>query len=193
MVDANTVAIYDAQAGLWAERRGEAPDDRARRFRSLVGHGLIIDIGCGTGRYLAQLGAPVIGLDAARGMLGMATRSGAPLVVADLERLPVPSGSVAGAFARHSYLHLPKDRLPGALAEAFRVLRPGGRILVSMIRGTYEGRCLPGDDFPGRWFSFWEEPELVEAVRASGFSGVVVEAAMTAEEARDVVVHASKP
>ncbi len=51
------------------------------------------------------------------GLAGSATvtkeRSGG-----DLESLPFLDGSLAGAFARHSYLHVPKERVGYALAES---------------------------------------------------------------------------
>ena len=44
--------------------------------------------------------------------------------------------SLAGVFGRHSYLHVPRERLTAALAEASRVLRPGGLLMVTLIEGT---------------------------------------------------------
>ena len=88
-------------------------------------------------------------------MLALAGRRAKPLVRADLEHLPFATARFSGVFARRSYLHIPKPRVGNALAEAARVLQPGGLLLIAMISGNYEGHSLPGDDIPGRWFSLW--------------------------------------
>lgn len=174
-MDDATVDIYDRRASEWIERRGEATDGLGRRFRELAGAGPVADLGCGAGRYAAEIGPPLVAMDASSSMLALARRSGGPLVRGDLEALPFASGSLAGGFARNAYLHLPKDRLGPALAELFWALRPGGLLFMTMIEGGYEGRELPGDDFAGRYFSCWEPPELEALITAVGFSEASVE------------------
>jgi SAM-dependent methyltransferase len=173
-VERTTVDLYERHATEWARRRGPANDDLGLRFRRTVGAGLVLDAGCGPGRYLAQLGSPVVGLDVTGGMLRVARRAGSPLVHGDLEALPFPAGTFAGLFARHSYLHLPKARLPAALADARRVLAPGGLLLLTMIPGDHEGPARAGDDFPGRWFALWRAEELAGALGVAGFGAVEI-------------------
>jgi SAM-dependent methyltransferase len=108
-------------------------------------------------------------------MLALATKHDYPLVRADLEALPFAEATLAGAFARHSYLHLPKDRLGGALADVCRALRPGGLFMATLIEGRYEGRALPGDDFAGRYFACWTAPELAAVLTSADFAHVEVE------------------
>ena len=174
-MDAETVAVYERRAREWIERRGESTDGLGRRFRDQVGGGLIADLGCGAGRYLAEIGAPLVGVDATAAMLDLARRSEFPLVRGDLEALPFCDGALAGAFARHSYLHLPKVALGDALREARRVLQPGGLLLVTLIEGEYEGHDLPGDDFEGRYFACWTVPALTGLLAAAGFVDVEIE------------------
>jgi SAM-dependent methyltransferase len=174
-VDAATVAVYERRAREWIARRGEASDGLGRRFRDQVGAGPVADLGCGAGRYLAEIGPPLVGVDATAAMLDLAGRSGFPLVRADLEALPFGDGSLAGAFARNSYLHLPKARLADALSDLRRALRPGGLLLLTLIEGGYEGHDLPGDDFEGRYFACWGESELAAVLAATGFGDVVTE------------------
>jgi SAM-dependent methyltransferase len=126
--------------------------------------------GCGAGRYLDQLGSPVVGVDAAAAMLALAGSRDKPLVRGDLEHLPFATASFSGVFARRSYLHIPKPRVGDALAEAARVLQPAGLLLIAMISGNYEGHSLRGDDIPGRWFSLGTEPELTAALTIAGFT-----------------------
>lgn len=168
-MEPETIAVYEDKATEWARRRGGATDELGGSFRVGLGAGPVLDAGCGTGRYLAQLGPEVVGLDATAAFLDIARSHSVPLVRADLEALPFAEGAFAGIFARHSYLHLPKDRVAGALAEAHRVLRPGGELLVSLIEGSYCGRRLPDDDFPGRWFSLYEKEELESVLRLASF------------------------
>lgn len=174
-MDAPTIALYDAHAAHWAASRGGPGDDIAERFRGQVGEGLILDAGCGVGRYLFALGSPTVGMDATTGMLELARAGRAPLTCGDLERLPFADQMFAGIFARHSYLHLPKDRASRAFGEAARLLRTGGRLLLTMICGDYEGRALSGDDIPGRLFTLWHADPLASTLATAGFSDVNVD------------------
>jgi trans-aconitate methyltransferase len=58
-VHAPTAAIYDGIAPAWKASRGEPRDDLGRRFRGQAAEGLVVDLGCGPGRYLGQLGSPL--------------------------------------------------------------------------------------------------------------------------------------
>jgi len=109
------------------------PPQRKKRFTRLL------DLGTGTGRMLAVLGeraAAMTGFDVNQDMLTLARarqEEGAVPVHADLRQgdilaLPVEDG-VADGTVIHQVLHFLAD--PGAaLAEAARVLVPGGRLLV---------------------------------------------------------------
>ena len=93
---------------------------------------LVIDVGCGTGRYLPGLGAAgaaVIALDLSEGMLTSMTSSNAIRAVGDAAQLPLASGSVDALLMMHMLYHVPGPA--GAVGEARRVLRPGGRLLVT--------------------------------------------------------------
>jgi SAM-dependent methyltransferase len=119
--------------------------------RSAVGdvRGLaVLDLGCGTGRHslwLAAAGAAVTAVDFSAGMLAEARRKpGADAVrwlALDLHQsLPFPDGSfdlvVSGLVLEHL------QELDGFFAEARRVLKAGGRAVVSamhpamFLRGT---------------------------------------------------------
>jgi alkylated DNA repair protein alkB family protein 8 len=174
-MDAATAGIYEQIAARWHQTRGEAHDDIGRRFRALAGTGLVADLGCGPGRYLPQVGSPVVAVDVTEAMLSIACHRGYPGVRADVEALPFAERSLAGALARHSYLHIPKTRMVAALAELRRVLQRGGLLMISLIEGDYEGHALPGDDFPGRYFAFWKAPELAGALSSAGFADVNVD------------------
>ncbi len=57
----------------------------------------------------------------------------APLVVADVRRLPFAAGAFALVVSLSTLDHLAsEDEIARALAETFRVLRPGGRLLLTL-------------------------------------------------------------
>jgi ubiquinone/menaquinone biosynthesis C-methylase UbiE len=104
----------------------------SRRFDSLL------DLGTGTGRMLelfAPLFARAVGIDASADMLAVARanldRAGianAQVRLGDVYHLPFPRDSF-DVVTVHQVLHY-LDEPERAIAEAARVLRPGGRLLV---------------------------------------------------------------
>jgi TDG/mug DNA glycosylase family protein len=171
-VDRPTVEVYDERGGQWAASRKAVRADDAVAFGASVPHGdLRIDVGCGAGRYLAELGRPVVGLDASRTMLRLA-REGAPhalLVQADVEALPFRNQGLAGAWANMTYLHLPRPRLPLALARLHWALQPGAPLDLQVLRGDFDWGTLADDDVPGRWFAGWQPEALADVVAGAGF------------------------
>ena len=104
--------------------------------------GVALDLACGTGRHarwLLEQGHDVTGVDVSPGMLAVAERDcpGARFVRAGLDDLPLPDGSVDVAVCSLALTHVP-DVGPG-LAEAARVLRPGGRLVLSDTRSLFPG------------------------------------------------------
>lgn len=95
----------------------------------------VLDVACGEGRHLEALGARGLrpwGVDLDAESLRRAARAGAPgpLVRADFRALPFGPAFDA-AYAWYSSLFLFDEAgNAAALAEAARVLRPGGRLLV---------------------------------------------------------------
>lgn len=122
---------------------------QARRLRKMtVDQALIepgdhvLDVGCGTGEVtlLAKTRAgdgAVYGIDPAPEMIAVArnkaTRKGLEVDfrVGVIEDLPFPDSSLDVVTSSLMMHHLPDDlKVPG-LAEVYRVLRPGGRLLVA--------------------------------------------------------------
>src|SRR5919107_1018711 len=98
----------------------------------------LLDIGTGTGRMLELLGpgvANALGIDQSREMLALARvnieRAGLSNCIVrlgDMYQLPLPDGSFDAAVI-HQVLHY-ADRPAAAIAEAARVLRPGGGLII---------------------------------------------------------------
>jgi ubiquinone/menaquinone biosynthesis C-methylase UbiE len=128
--------------------------------------GVALDAACGTGRhaaYLASLGHRVIGVDASPGMLAEA-RAKLPdgeFHQGDLHRLPVPDDHVDVLVCGLALTHV-RDLTP-VLTEFVRVLRPGGHLVISDIRGLVaSARRYPmvraGDDGTSTWTTSWVHP-----------------------------------
>ena len=109
----------------------------------------MLDIGCGTGRFLAQLSekAKAWGVDASPEMLEVArTRAGsAGLKLGRAEELPFKDGWFERA-TMWLVAHL-VDR-PRAFAEAARVLEPGGHFAVATFDPSYFDEFWLNELFP---------------------------------------------
>ncbi len=132
---------FDQVGPAWDALRSVFNDTahRARAINRLVSPDLIVaDIGTGTGilaRELAGLGLTVIAVDHSRRMLDAAR---AKLTAAEVDRidlrqgdagdLPLVDGEVDAAFAHMVLQHLASPA--EAVAEMFRVVKPGGRVVV---------------------------------------------------------------
>jgi len=98
--------------------------------------GTVLDAACGTGRHsvhLAAAGHRIVGIDSSPAMLARA-RAKLPqgdFREGDLTALPVETASVDAVVCALALVHLPE--LGGAMAEFARVLRPGGRVIVSDV------------------------------------------------------------
>lgn len=102
---------------------GDVHGSVAARLRA-EGLAPVLDLGCGDGALAEHLPSPPwLGLDASLTMLGGAARHG-PVVRGDADRLPAADRSVGAVAALWVLYHL--DQPTAAIAEARRVLRPGG-------------------------------------------------------------------
>lgn len=173
MADRPTLRVYERDGRRWSRRRPPLPHlvTLARWVDAEAAAGPRVDLGCGTGGYLPALGSPVVALDAASAMLQALPARHPPAwpVRADLEALPFRRGTLAGAWARASYLHVPPARLALALAHLHHALVPGAPFAGTVTEGAPGWRALEGDDCPGRRFAFWAAPDLAETLEGAGF------------------------
>jgi SAM-dependent methyltransferase len=171
----------------------------------------ILDAGCGSGPLFAALrdrGAIVTGFDTSTGMLEQARQrlgDGADLQVADLgSPLPFPDGTFDDVIAS-LVLHYLEDWGP-ALAELRRVLKLGGRLIVSVdhpfavnIMHREAGRkpdYFATYNHTEEWsfggqtalMSFWHRPlhAMTDAFTAAGFRIAVISEPEPAPAAREL-------
>jgi ubiquinone/menaquinone biosynthesis C-methylase UbiE len=142
---------YSRQAETYDATRAASPSVLAPLREALDGAPgrKLVDIGGGTGNYalaLAGEGWDPLVVDRSQAMLARASAKGLATLAGDAQRLPLPDGC-ADAVILVSMLHHVDDPA-AALAEARRILRPGGRLaLMAFTREDLE-RQWYSDYFP---------------------------------------------
>ncbi|UCG15748.1 MAG: class I SAM-dependent methyltransferase [Phycisphaerales bacterium] len=152
----------------------------------------ILDMCCGTGGATSAIvtkvrdDGRVTGLDLSIGQLRMATRrpklGRVQLVTGDAACTPFQDACFDKVFITHAIHEMPREARLRVLAEARRILKNGGKVVVLELDrpGSFWVRL-----FIGLWFFYWlplnfENPTrrdmlrhgVVEEVREAGFSEV---------------------
>lgn len=129
---------------------------RARSYELLAPPpgALVVDVGCGSGRAVAELreqGVTAIGLDPSEQMIDLARERwpDCEFRVGNADELPFGNAQVAG-YRADKVFHELEDPAP-ALDEARRVLIPGGRIV--LLGQDFDTFVIDSDD-----------PELTRAI-----------------------------
>jgi SAM-dependent methyltransferase len=128
--------------GLWSEtydqplRLFPIEEPTMRGLLDPLPASVALDAACGTGRYSAYLAARghrIIGVDRSAQMLAKARRKlpQSEFREGDLEVLPLKPESVNLAVCALAMVHLPE--VGKAVAELARVVRPGGRVIISDV------------------------------------------------------------
>jgi SAM-dependent methyltransferase len=99
-----------------------------------TGGGIVLDVGCGSGALVRELSGRWIGIGAdfsERALRRAASRpGGAAWICADAHRLPIATGSVAAVTCLSTLWTFAEPHR--VLAEAARVMRPDGRLIVHL-------------------------------------------------------------
>jgi ubiquinone/menaquinone biosynthesis C-methylase UbiE len=107
---------------------------RVAMARSLVHEGRVLDVGCGTGRFLEDMPADRyqrVGIDVSEGMLAQAREKGLQVLQASGADLPFPDDSfdLVVTFAVLHHLIDP-EVVRKTIEEIARVTKPGGAAIV---------------------------------------------------------------
>jgi ubiquinone/menaquinone biosynthesis C-methylase UbiE len=136
----------------------------------LRGGDVLLDIGCGSGKLVVAAARTqditAVGVDATPGMIVLARRRARREgVKADFregvaESLPFADGSVHAVTSSYFFHHLPSDLKVKALREMWRVLAPGGRLVITDY-GTPRGLLGHVASVPMRFdFHEYVRPQL---------------------------------
>jgi SAM-dependent methyltransferase len=170
---ARTIAVYDETGRC---NSTGSPRTRAHALAAqLPPATVIVDAACGPGEdadVFARAGHHVFAFDLSRTMVEHASQKDITPVQADLRAFPFRSGAADVVWLNAALVHLPLDAAAGALKEAARVLRSGGVVHGSVKRRSGD---LPGsrwlEDMVGRrWFTYWYDGELRDALDAARFT-----------------------
>jgi SAM-dependent methyltransferase len=128
--------------------------------------GPFLDIGCGTGRNLAEFarGSTAVGVEFSDAAVEIARRRGLDCRQGDAETLPFEDGSFDVVTAFDVLEHLANDR--AALREARRVAAPGA-VLVATVP-AYQ-RLWSQHDVTHKHFRRYTRPQLVAAGESAGW------------------------
>jgi ubiquinone/menaquinone biosynthesis C-methylase UbiE/DNA-binding transcriptional ArsR family regulator len=176
-----TRSFFDDVAGRFGRSYvpGKSWKSVAEALLKLMPPMVIADLGAGEGAFsllLAQRAKRVIAVDTSAKMVEFgrqqAKRQSVKNVdyrLGDMEEVPIEDGSVDLVFFSQSLHHaLHPER---AVAEAWRILKPGGRIaILDLAKHRFEeARELYADE----WLGF-SEVELDAAMEKVGFSGIQI-------------------
>lgn len=143
---------------------------------------LILDVGCGTGKFTFSLyefdsNLKIHGVDLSEDMIGKAKSKlrDEPIEfkVGDVENLPYESGSFDAITCSHSFHHYPDQRK--ALSEMHRVLKKNGKLMIiDGCRDTLLGNIIFRIvEIAERHAYHVLEKELKEMLLAAGFDRII--------------------
>jgi 2-polyprenyl-6-hydroxyphenyl methylase/3-demethylubiquinone-9 3-methyltransferase len=156
----NDPAQYDELAAEWWRPRGMfamlhwLAAARAALVPAATRPGaVLVDLGCGGGLmtpHVARLGYRHIGVDLTESALRLAAAHGITAIRADVRHVPLADACADVVTAGEILEHVPD--VPAAVAQACRLLRPGGLLIVDTLADTALSRLVAvtlGERVPG--------------------------------------------
>lgn len=179
----HTPRVYHRLTGLlFLGRRDRVYRALAERSGAQTGQA-VLDLGCGTGvlsRAMAERVGPsgsVLGIDPAPEMVEFATGISPPpcrYQVMRAEQLELPDHSIDVVVSALAVHHIPMQERGQAAAEAYRVLRPGGRVMLTDLRFPGFGPASGLVQLVTRHAAHDPAQEIPQLLQAAGFEQVSV-------------------
>jgi SAM-dependent methyltransferase len=133
--------------------------------------GIGVEIGVGSGRFAAPLGI-TIGVEPSRRMRTLAQRRGIEVVAGVAEALPFADAQFDFALMVTSICFI--DDIDAAFKEAYRILKPDGRLLICFIdKNSPIGKQYQRKKNESVFYkvaTFYSVDEVVSHVKKAGFS-----------------------
>ncbi len=138
-------AAWERVADEYAANRHADGEDAAlvgELCEGLSEDATVLDVGCGDGQRTLSNIAPAnaVGVDVARRQAELARQAApeASVFQGDMRSLPVGADTVDAITAYHAVFHVDRDRHDAVYEEFARVLKPGGRVLMTVGSTAYE-------------------------------------------------------
>ena len=124
-------SVYEEIAGHFSDTRHKPWPRVAQFVTSLPANELLLDLGCGNGKYLGLDHRWELGADYSQNLLQISSARGHPSVRCDLLSVPIRDGVCGGVICIAALHHLAShSRRLAAITEIARVMRTGARALV---------------------------------------------------------------
>lgn len=153
-------------------RREDA--DHEVRFLGAIPGGRLLDVGCGTGEWLLAMrdrGWDVEGVEVDQNAVDAALGLGLEVRCGILEQMDYPDASFDAITLCHVIEHLP--HMGATIAECARLLKPGGRLVISTPSSTSLSRRLFG-----RYWRGLEPPRHVAIFSPRALSRILTDAGL---------------
>jgi SAM-dependent methyltransferase len=137
---------------------------------------MICDAGCGPagqiGAYMAQKGHDIVGIDISQRCIDIASLNnpGITFKTMDMMNTDFEDSFFDGIISFYSIVYTPKEYISRIFTELNRILKPGGRLVIVVKRGTEEG-IIDNDWYEGKsvYFTHFIESEITSYFESNSF------------------------
>ena len=144
----------------------------------------LLEIACGNGHFIKNYAShvhSVVGLDLSELCIKLATKKNkkrivagsAEFVLGDAKQLPWENNKFSVATSMSSFLLFPKPVALESLKEMYRVLRPGGRVVICIELNAEDGKDH-SKDIKRYGIKLWTEDDVRNVLKEAGFSEIVI-------------------
>jgi len=144
----------------------------------------LLEIACGNGHFIKNYAShvhSVAGLDLSELCIKLATKKNkkrivagsAEFVLGEATQLPWEDNKFSVATSMSSFLLFPKPVALESLKEMYRVLRPGGRVVVSIELNAEDGKDH-SKEIKRYGMKLWTENDVRNMLKEAGFSDIVI-------------------